>query len=138
MLLQMALFHHFLWLSNIPLCYIPVCMYTHTPPPHHLYPFICWWTFNASMSWLLYTALLWTLGYMYFFKLVFSRYVPRRGIARSNGNFIFSFLRNFYTVFHSCYTNLHSYQQCKKGSFFSTPSSTFVICRHFNDGHWPL
>ena len=39
MLLQMALFHHFLWLSNIPLSYIPVCMYTHThthTPPSSL------------------------------------------------------------------------------------------------------
>ena len=37
-LLQMALFYSFLWLSNIP---------------YLLYPFICWWTFKASMSWLL-------------------------------------------------------------------------------------
>ena len=36
MLLQVALFHSFLWLSNIPL-------YIHIP--HLLYPFICQWTF---------------------------------------------------------------------------------------------
>ena len=37
MLLQMALFHSFLWLSNIPLCiYVP----------HLFYPFICLWTFR--------------------------------------------------------------------------------------------
>ena len=31
MLLQMALFHSFLWLSSIPLC---VCVYTHTHTHH--------------------------------------------------------------------------------------------------------
>ena len=38
-LLQMALFHSFLWLSNIPL-YLSV--------PLLPYPFICWWTFRES------------------------------------------------------------------------------------------
>ena len=39
MLLQMALFHSFSWLSSIShrVC---VCVYT----PHLLYPFVCWWT----------------------------------------------------------------------------------------------
>ena len=35
MLLQMALFHSFLWLSSIPLYILP-----------HFYAFICWWTFR--------------------------------------------------------------------------------------------
>ena len=30
---------------------------------------------------------------MYFFKLIFSRYIPRNGAARSYENSIFSFLR---------------------------------------------
>ena len=56
MLLQMALFHSFQWLSNIP-------FYIHTTSYLSMHLLTDIWV--VSMSWLLLTVLLWTLGCMY-------------------------------------------------------------------------
>ena len=72
----------------------------------------------ASMSWLLWAVLLWTLRYMCLLELfIFSRYMHRSRAIGSFGNSNFSFLRNFHTILCSVYTNFHSHKQCKKVPF---------------------
>ena len=63
--------------------------------------------------------LLWTVGCMYLFKLMFSPFgcIPTSGKAGLYGSPIFSFLSKLHTVFQSSYTNLHPYQQCRGFSF---------------------
>ena len=101
----------FILMTNIPLCiYIP-----------YLYPLICWRTQITSISWLI--MLLWTLGYMYLFKLVFLFFSYTYLVVEMLDllTVLFSVFWGASILFQSGHTNSQSYQQCTEILFSVYP-----------------
>ena len=73
--------------------------------------------------------------YISFQTIVFSRYIPRSGIAGSYGSSVFSFWRNLQTGLHTGCSTLYPHQKYGRVPFPPHPLQHILFVGFFDDGH---
>ena len=125
---QMAKFHSFLRLNNIPCMYIMhfLCtFFIYSPLNAHLVCFHVMVIVNNTTV---------NTGHKYFFEILLLiplAVYPEVGLLYHNGSSSFNFLRNLYFVFHNSCINLHSHGQCTRVSVFPQLCQCLLFFFHF-------